>query len=336
MSEDRSSALRPLQQAAEPIAVLRHGTAEDSSLARAALDVISAVEWTLRRRLRDEPVVPLSVRLSALAPDEMTAEQVLGELRQHDVITIQLAAAVHHLFEARQRLASSKGPPRADADQALMVVELLESELSRVRTQVIPVHDTILDEEIQEVPSPGSRYGDRRRVIIAVFAVVLILLTVMLVRWYSAPAGSAEMQQGIALFRSGAYASAAHHFYRYSQLNPDDATPHLYLARIHRRLGRPQLAGPALQEAMRLAPDDAAVHRELGFLLLETGRSDVAVERFRNAVAMDSDSPEGWMGLVLALRREGRPDEADRVLARAPVQVRERFERQPDPFQPPP
>jgi tetratricopeptide (TPR) repeat protein len=336
VSEDRTSALRPLQQAAESIAVLRQGTADESTLARAALDVISAVEWTLRRRLRDEPVVPLAVRLSSLAPDEMTAEQVLSELRQHDVITIQSAAAVHHLFEARERLASRNVANRADADQALMVVELLESELSRARAEVIPVHDTLLDEEIQEVPSPGSQHVSRRKMVIAASAVIFLLLTVVLVRWYSAPAGGAEMQQGIALFRSGAYADAAHHFYRYSQLNPDDATPHLYLARIHRRLGRPQLAGPALQEALRLAPEDPAVHRELGFLLLETGRSDVAVERFRSAVAMDSDSPEGWMGLVLALRRDGRPGEADRVLARAPVQVRERFERQPDPFQPSP
>ena len=57
----------------------------------------------------------------------------------------------------------------------------------------------------------------------------------------------------IALFRSGEYAEAVSHFYRYAQANPEDPLPHLYMARSHRRLKRYDLAAPELSAAMRLA-----------------------------------------------------------------------------------
>jgi tetratricopeptide (TPR) repeat protein len=331
VSQDRISALRPLHQAAADVALLRGGSAEPAARQPALLRVIEAVEWTLRRVLRDDPVAPLRARLSALAPDEIRTDEVLNEVRQHDLITIELAAALHHLFELRQRLVGGLGASDADIAEALSVVDRLEDELGRTRPTPLPVAETLLDEQIHEVPSDTrSRFGrpDRRTMAVAGAAALLLILVLIGVRLFSGT-GASEMDQGIALFRSGAYADAAHHFHRYAERNPRDATPHLYLARIHRRLGRPDLAGPALQEAMRLSPEDAAVHRELGFLLMDTGRFDVAVERFRTAVSMDEDSPEGWMGLVLALRRNGHPGEAERVLARAPVQVRQRFERQP-------
>ncbi|CAN5706722.1 hypothetical protein BH23GEM8_BH23GEM8_13380 [soil metagenome] len=331
MSQDRTSALRPLHQAAADVAVLRAGSPDTAEGNAAMLRVIEAVEWTLRRLLRDDPVAPLPARLSALAPDEIRPDEVLSEVRQHDLITIELASAVHHLFEIRQRLAGGMDASDADVGHAVRVVVLMEDEVSRVRPIPAPIAETLLDEQIHAVPSDTHRFArpDRRTLTIVGAAALLLILTLVGVRLFSGT-DSSEMDQGIALFRSGAYADAAHHFHRYAERNPRDATPHLYLARIHRRLGRADLAGPALQEAMRLSPDDAAVHRELGFLLMDTGRYDVSVERFRTAVSMDADSPEGWMGLVLALRRDGRPGEAERVLARAPVAVRQRFERQPD------
>lgn len=337
MTPDRSSALLPLQQVADRLATLRSAPADAAGHGAAVLDVIAAVEWTLRRLLRDAPVAPLQLRLSALAPDELRSDEVLGELRQHDLITMEAAAGVHHLFQIRDRLTAGRSALPADAGQAAQVADLLEAELSRPTLvppsvqETRPEGETRLDGEVRDVPPPRGRLGERRTLTVAGAAATLILVLLLLSRWLGGAGGSAEMEQGIALFRSGAYADAAHHFYRYAQRNPDEATPHLYLARIHRRLGRPELAGPALQEAMRLAPEDAAVHRELGFLLIDTGRFDVAVERFRAAVSMDSESPEGWLGLVLALRRDGRAAEAERVLARAPQQVRERFGRQDSP-----
>jgi tetratricopeptide (TPR) repeat protein len=330
MSADRSSALRPLHAAAERLELLRSGRGDAGERTRALLDLAAAVEWTLRRLLRDDPLAPLEARLSALAPEELRVDEVLSELRQHDRITIQLAASVHHLLEIRERLRNGGLATPEEVGHGVSTVDLVETEQARGVPERPPVTEQQIDETIHEVPSPSRR--DPRALAVAGGAVLLGLVLLFLIFRLVAGGGrDANMEQGVALFRSGSYADAAHHFHRYAERNPRDATPHLYLARIHRRMNRPDLAGPALQEAMRLAPDDAAVHRELGFLLIDTRRYDVAVERFRTAVAMDANAAEGWLGLVLALRRDGRPDEAERVLARAPVQVREQFERQAGP-----
>ncbi len=328
MNRDASSILRPLHAVSERIAALRGGDADPASLYPDIIAVADAVEWTLRRLLRDDPIAPLPLRLSALAPDELRPAEVLSEVRQHDLITIQAAAGIHHLFEIRERLGRSATATAEEARHAVQVTELLEEEIARPQAAATPtaVPETRLDEEIHAVPPSGRGMPQRRVLTIAGAAVALLLLIFVFSRFLG---GDRGMDEGIALFRSGAYADAAHHFHRYAERNPRDVTPHIYLARIHRRLNRPDLAGSALQEAMRLAPDDPAVHRELGFLLIDTGRFDVAVERFRTAVSMDGESAEGWMGLVLALRRDGREGEAERVLARAPVQVRQRFESQP-------
>jgi Flp pilus assembly protein TadD len=130
------------------------------------------------------------------------------------------------------------------------------------------------------------------------------------------------MDQGLTLFGEGQYEEAAQHFWRFSQANPDDATPHLYLARIHRRTGNTELAAEAIRQAELLAPEDAAVHRELGFLLLDRGQPNVAVDRFRHAVELDEQSSEGWVGLVRALREAGRGAEATAAIGAAPAEVR--------------
>ncbi|HEX8242016.1 MAG TPA: tetratricopeptide repeat protein, partial [Longimicrobium sp.] len=54
----------------------------------------------------------------------------------------------------------------------------------------------------------------------------------------------------------------------------------------------------------------------------DLGRAPQAIERFRAAIVQDSTSARAWAGLVSALRRSGRPAQAERVLARAPVEVR--------------
>lgn len=172
--------------------------------------------------------------------------------------------------------------------------------------------------------------GPRRWLRIAAALAALLLVGLVLARWLGPDRGTDHMEQGVALFRAGSFADAAHHFYRHAQEHPDQAAPHLYLGRVHRRLGRTDLAGPALEEAERLAPDDAAVHREIGFLLIDLGRFDAAVERFRTATSQEPNAPESWLGLVMALRLDGRASEADQALAEAPAAVRTRFDEMSD------
>lgn len=331
-SEDQDSALRPLRNAASATAALRSGALSDSDTRSAVAQVAAAVEMSLRRLLRDFPGAALQVRLRALAPDELRADEVLAELRQHDQISIELAAAVHDLLEVRQRLRSGGTLSPHDATLAYHVADRLEHEATHRRPIPTPPPPSEPREEEMTVASvvPRKRRGrlavgalPRNVQMGAIGALVLLLLTLGI--WWAVPGDSGQLEEGIMRFRTGSYEDAAAYFFRYAEAHPKDPTPRLYLARIHRRMGRHQLAVAQLDTALRLAPEDPDVHTELGFLLLDTDHPAEAVDRFRSALSLDPRSEAAWAGLVTALRTDGRPDAAERVLQRAPPSVRTRL-----------
>ena len=324
-NDDREAALRPLRTIGGVIASLRLGDLAGDEERSAVTQVASAVESSLRRLLRDQPDIALPVRLRALAPDELGSDEVLAELRQHDRISIELAASVHDLFEVRRRIKEGGAVSPGDGELAYRVASRLEQEAitppPRTPTATsIPVDETVFL-PVDSTGASGSR-GFKLNPFVALGA-VLLLAAIGLGIWALTRGGAEEeMAQGITLFRSGSYADAAAHFYRYAQENPDDATPHLYLARIHRLMDRNDLAVPEIRAALELAPQDPLAHTELGLLLTDAGRFDEAVVRFREAIRLDPEAPTAWAGLVRALRAAGAPESADSVLARAPAVVR--------------
>lgn len=338
-SEDQDSALRPLRNVGATTAALRGGTLPEPETRTAVVQVAAAVEMSLRRLLRDFPAAALQVRLRALAPDELRADEVLAELRQHDQISIELAAAVHDLLEVRQRLRDGAPLSPHDATLAYHVADRLEHEASRPRHPSAPAPSLELSEEdLTVLTPPGRRRRGRlaaipRNTRLAIAGVGVALLAAITL-WWAMPRGAGLMEEGIALFRTGAYEDAASYFWRYAEAHPEDPTPRLYLARIHRRMARPELAVAQLDTALRLAPDDPDVHTELGFLLIDTRRPADAVERFRSALSMDPRSETAWAGLVAALRADDRADAAERVLERAPPEVRSRLRMADEPMPP--
>lgn len=323
-SGGNASALRALLAASEEVDALSRGTLSPEGERRHILRVANAVDRSLRRLLRDDERADLPIRLKALATEEIRPDAVLAELRRTDRISIDAAAAVHDLFEIRRGLDSGGMPGAGESDRAVRAAHALEAEIRRPLTARVAASGG-LDEPPPEL-EPGAVSSSGRRGSRWLAPVLGAALTAAILLglgyYFLTDRGPDHMAEGIALFRSGAYADAAHHFWRYAEENEADATPHLYLARIHRRMDRPELAAEAIREAQRLAPEDAAVHRELGFLLLDTDRPDVAVERFRQALELDRSSAEGWAGLVRALRQAGRPDDAAAVLDQAPPEVR--------------
>jgi len=327
--EDQDSALRPLRNVASATASLRTGTLPESETRAAVVQVAAAVEMSLRRLLRDYPSAALQVRLRALAPDELRADEVLAELRQHDQISIELAAAVHDLLEVRQRLRDGAPLSSHDATLAYHVADRLEHEASRPNRPSAPAPALALEEELRPLSSSSrqrrgrlSNISDNTRIAVGGgLAAILVALAI----WWAIPRGESMLDEGIALFGTGAYEEAASYFWRYAESHPEDPTPRLYLARIHRRMARPELAVAQLDTALTLAPNDADVHAELGFLLIDTRRPAEAVERFRAALTHDSQSETAWAGLVAALRADGRPEESERVLELAPPSIRDRL-----------
>lgn len=317
------AALRALVAADEQIEALSRGSLSPEGERQHILRVSNAVDRALRRLLRDDERAEISLRLKALAPDEIAAEAVLSELRRVDRLPVETAAAIHELFEIRRGLEGGAQPGRADGERAVRAARGLEQTIRRppVRIAAATPEGQVEEADLAEEERLRGRLS-RSFVPRWALAAVGILLVAGAAAYALIGRGPNHMEQGVALFRSGAYAEAAHHFWRYAEANEDDATPHLYLARIHRRMNRPELAAESIREAQRLAPEDAAVHRELGFFLLDTGRADLAVERFNRALELDRSSSEGWVGLVRALRESGRGPEAENAIAEAPAEVR--------------
>jgi Flp pilus assembly protein TadD len=130
------------------------------------------------------------------------------------------------------------------------------------------------------------------------------------------------LAEGEAAYARGDTARAEEHFRRAASEDPKGPRPRYYLAQIYRQSGRRNEAARELRAGLEAAPDDAGLNIELGYLLLESGRTGEAVERLRKAVLLDSMSTRAWSGLVRALRDSGRPAQAERVLARAPAEIR--------------
>jgi tetratricopeptide (TPR) repeat protein len=331
LNESRDAALRPLHGAWDARSSLREGIEDPEAERSALLRVGEAIESSLRRLLRNDPSQPAELRLQALAPDELSAEDLITALRKRDRISIELAAAFHELLQVRRRLLYGGGAARHDVLLALRVADQLEREaLSGQPVSHPPPPPAAAaaapSTEDPAYAAPRTLSGSGRGVpwwwaLVGVASAFVFALGL----WWATSRPGPRLDEAIALFRTGDYDRAAAQFEQHAQARPDDPTPRLYLARIHRRLARYEEAREQLRLALDAAPDDPALHREVGFLLLDVGQAGAAVGRFRAAVERDPNAVEGWMGLVRALRESGQGAAADRVLERAPAEVRARI-----------
>ncbi len=328
MSHDPDSVLRPLRAVEVDVDALRASPARPGAVVRIA----RAAETAMRRMLRDDPTAPVELRLRALSPDDLPTDALLAELRRRDRLPMELAAAFHELSATAARLAGEGGEaaPR-DGELALRVADALERHV-RTTPTAVALEDPVLSapEEtliplppedggpVHPVPPVSGARSAWPFVAGAVGAVLLALLVIFLLRGRD----SGALAEGEAAYARGDTARAEEHFRRAASDDPKEPRPRYYLAQIYRQSGRRNEAARELRAGLEAAPDDAGLNIELGYLLLESGRNGEAVERLRKAVLLDSTSTRAWSGLVRALRDSGRPAQAERVLARAPAEVR--------------
>src|SRR5688500_4361803 len=138
MSLDPDSILRPLRQRATDLDALRGGAAASGTTLRVA----AAVETTLRRMLRDDATAPVELRLRALAAEDLPTADLLAELRRRNRMPMELAAAVHELDQAAQRLAAGEGESERDGRLAVSVAEGLEAHIQSLAG--LPLEDPAL------------------------------------------------------------------------------------------------------------------------------------------------------------------------------------------------
>jgi len=321
---ENASALKPLHAARDALEVLRTAEADPTVRRSAIIRVTHALEGSLRRFLRDDPHAPLEARLRALAPDELPADELLAELRRRDRISIELAAGFHELAGVLRRVREGAPATQEDAELALRTVERVEWEAVAPPPAPVPLPATeeVYPEEetmVHPVPPAGRGRGAGPKVAAVVLGLLLLLVLGWIWRGWSQ---GRELERGIAAYKRGEAVAASEHFRRYAESSPEDPTPRVYLARIHRRAGRFNEARDEIGRGLRVSPSDAALHRELGYLLLDAGRPGEAVARFRTALKTDSQSTEAWLGLIRALRAAGHEDAAARALLSAPAEVR--------------
>lgn len=327
MTHDPENTLKPLRAVEGDAIALRTGQGGAAAVVRIA----RAAEMVLRRMLRDDPTAQVELRLRALSPDDVSTGELLAELRRRDRLPMELAATFHELSAAANRLATEGGDatPR-DVEVAVSAADGLERHVlsnpyeARLEDPVLSLLDETMIPPAPGHPDTVHAVPASRRTppwpLVAAGAAVLaaILLGIFLLRGR----GPDPLAQGEAAFSRGDTATAFRLFMDAARAHPKAPEPHYYMAQIYRVKGRPQEAARELREGLALAPGDARLNTELGYLMLDQGRAPQAAERFRGAILLDSTSARAWAGLVSSLRRAGRPDQAERVLARAPVEVR--------------
>jgi tetratricopeptide (TPR) repeat protein len=317
--------LRPLKEAESAIDQL--DTYESPAVLTEALRATwHAVDRTLRTLLRSDASAPDHIRLTAMSPEQMTADAVMLELRRRDFITLGLAGRIHELRQALER-AESGGVRAADADNAREVVRRVTEEVHGIARRATdsatalsaspPQHDpptAPADDRHRDVRPRWTRAQARPLLVVGAAALVLAIAVAAVLLL----SDSSELEQGIAAFGDDRAAAAEQHFRAALQEDDADNTARLYLARLLRRDGRHEEAAQLLQAAAAQNGSDPAVRRELGYLFLDLDRPESAAGQFRRAVEIDADDPLNWAGIVFALRRSGDSTAAEEWLRRAP------------------
>ncbi|HEY0997733.1 MAG TPA: tetratricopeptide repeat protein [Gemmatimonadaceae bacterium] len=169
--------------------------------------------------------------------------------------------------------------------------------------------------------APGVTVRTRRTRpgwLIPVLAVVA-LVAIGAALWYAfAPApGEKAMTEGIGFYRNGQREQAVAAFERAARENPNDARPHVYLARMAREVGNLTLARDEATKAIRADTGYALGYREMGAVMLTSGRPDLAKNFYVRAVERDAQDKVAMGYLACALVRLGQYDQAQRFRQRA-------------------
>ncbi len=172
-------------------------------------------------------------------------------------------------------------------------------------------------------PAPGLEpmmrsSGTKRRYFVFVIGIVG-LLAVALGVWmmFGRGGSSAVLAQGIQAYQRGDKVTATSAFEQAARANPNDAMPHVYVARMAREVGNYTVANQELQLALRAQPGNLTARREYGALFLSMANYEQARVWYVHALEIDPNdaTSQGWLGC--ALIKLGRVDQGMTWIRRA-------------------
>ncbi|HEY5021018.1 MAG TPA: tetratricopeptide repeat protein [Gemmatimonadaceae bacterium] len=148
-------------------------------------------------------------------------------------------------------------------------------------------------------------------------AVVALLIVVGIFFAFRRGSNSGGTAAGIAAMNARAPEKARGEFMTAVKANPNDATPHVFLARLSRDEGDLASARAQLDTALRLDPKNANALREMGLVLFASKQYDLARRFFVRAVQANPQdrASQGYLGC--ALMRLGRAQEGTNFITKA-------------------
>jgi tetratricopeptide (TPR) repeat protein len=169
-------------------------------------------------------------------------------------------------------------------------------------------------------PAPGLQpmtRPPRNRWVIPTVVAVLVLIAIAGFFVFRRGGDSALMADGVQAYQRGDKVTAASKFEQAARANPNDAMPHVYLARMAREVGNFTVANQELQLALRAEPGNLTARREYGSFFLAMGNYDQARVWYVHALQVDPNdlTSQGWLGCALV--KLGRTDQGMSFLNRA-------------------
>ena len=249
----------------------------------------------------------------------LTGQALVKELRQREQLTLEQGHALLAFLGARDRVARTDyRPTGADVAAAREGFQRLEAAVSAGPLggpMATPVYATPVAAEI----APAAPVARRRSVPLLPLLLGLVLLAALggLAWWLMQGRGAGEMREGVAAYRAGRTTEARTHFAAAARNDPDDAEPHIFLARMARDEGNLPGALSELQRALQLEPTNALALREMGAYLYTVGSYDLARKFYVRSLQSDPSSREAQGYLGCSLVKLGRPAEAQGFFQRA-------------------
>jgi len=307
-------------EAARPILTRLDASLDSEEVAADLIEGWSAVETALR---------------SLVGGSALSGQTLIRELRTRHAITLEQANALAEFHAARERCQRTDyRPTEGDVDAARQGFLKLEAGLIAASlTAAYPTPSSLEahplgppdaagnpPEPLPGVPIPGATLRPWRQP--TWFAIVLGLVLVAALGFfgywaYGRTRRDTALTEAVDLYRAGQRERAQAAFERASRASPQDARPHIYLARMAREVGNLPLAQQQADSAIKLDPTSADAMREMGSIQLTKGDLNLASRFYTRAIERDSTdrAAMGWLGCVLM--RQGRPDLAQRFLQRA-------------------
>ena len=269
----------------------------------------------------------------------LSGQQLVRELRQRELISLDQAHSLLELLAVRDRVQHTNYNPTAGdigvAREAYTALsEGLTARTSAPLAEPPPPSQRAAPSSrgIDYMPPPDT--GQRRGPGLMIALMILAVLAAAGALYYyytTRPGGQMEMARGIQAFNAGRREEARAYLERVVRADSTLVIPHIYLGRIAREEGDLPTAERELRTAVQLDPRNALAQRELGALFLSRGQQfanqqrpdlakadyDAARRSYVRAIQLDPTdrAAQGYLGC--ALMRLGRTQEGMSWLKRA-------------------